>query len=176
MNSNEDQLRYPIGKFAPLESYSEVELKSFIRSIADLPGFVGSLVKDFSALQWETQYREGSWTARQVVHHLADSHMNAYIRFKWTLTEETPVIKAYDEKKWAQTAEVSADPNISISLLTALHQKWAILLNGLTAEDLTRAFIHPDTNKKVSLPRMMALYSWHGQHHLGHLKIIAAKG
>jgi hypothetical protein len=172
---NNDQLRYPIGKFASQESYTAQEVKSNIARIENLPSTVEKLVTSFTSTYWDTPYREGGWTARQVIHHMADSHMNAYVRLKWTLTESTPVIKAYDEKAWAETPETKLDPVISLSLLKALHIKWTALLNLLSTEDLKRGFIHPDTKKNVPLDRLIALYAWHGEHHLGHLKIITAK-
>lgn len=175
MSNNEDQLRYPIGKFVPKESYTSEERSGLIRSIRELPAQVEETVRNFTEKQWSTTYRDGGWTARQVVHHLADSHMNAYIRIKWALTEEGPVIKAYDEKRWAETPEVALDTALSIALLSALHAKWVTLLKHLDTETLKRYFIHPDTQKQVSLERMLGLYSWHGEHHLGHLKIISSK-
>jgi uncharacterized damage-inducible protein DinB len=171
--NNHDQLRYPIGRFAPKESYTQHEIKSFIDQIEDLPGKVETVIKNFSAQQFEQCYREGGWTARQVLHHLADSHTNAYIRFKWTLTEDTPTIKAYNEKAWAETPETALDPILSVNFLKTLHVKWVALLKLLEPEDLRRAFIHPETKNHVSLERLIALYAWHGEHHLGHLKIIA---
>ena len=173
--SNDDALRYPVGKFAPKESYTPAEISELISNIEQLPKKIEDLVKGFSEKQLETVYRDGGWTARQVLHHIPDSHMNAYVRFKWTLTEETPLIKAYDEKAWAQTPEVKADPSLSIAFLKALHAKWVVLLRGLKPNDLERQFIHPDTKKHVRLDRLVAMYSWHGEHHLGHLKIIAGK-
>jgi hypothetical protein len=101
--------------------------------------------------------------------------MNAFIRFKWSLTEDTPLIKAYDEKQWALTAEVSADPALSLALLKALHAKWIVLLKALSESDLKREFTHPETKKNVRLDRLLATYAWHGDHHLGHLKIIASR-
>lgn len=174
MSSQDDQLRYPIGKFSAKDSYTREERQAFIQQIATLPSRVEEEIKGFSEKQWNTAYRQGGWTARQVVHHLADSHMNAYIRVKWTLTEDSPVIKAYDEKLWAETPEVALDPLLSLNLLKSLHAKWTALLNNLPAETLGRYFIHPDDNRQNSIERMIALYSWHGDHHLGHLKIISA--
>lgn len=172
---NNEQLRYPIGKFVFQESYSAQDVKSNIARIEKLPDTVEKLVSSFSSALWDMPYREEGWTARQVIHHMADSHMNAYIRFKWTLTESTPVIKAYDEKAWAETPETNLNPDISLSFLKALHIKWIALLNLLSEEDLKKEFTHPDTKKNVPLDRLIALYAWHGEHHLGHLKIIAAK-
>lgn len=170
---NSDDLRYPIGKFAPQESYSTEDVKSNIARIERIPEEVERLVRTFEKKEWATPYREGGWTALQVVHHMADSHLNAYIRFKWTLTESTPVIKAYDEKAWAETPETKLDPAISISFLKGLHVKWTALLKLLSPDDLKKEFIHPDTKKHTPLDRLIALYAWHGEHHLGHLKLVA---
>ena len=169
-----DDLRYPIGKFAPQEHYSAEEIAANIARIERLPMAVENLAISFDAKKWDTAYREGGWTARQVVHHLADSHMNAYMRFKWTLTESTPTIKVYDEKAWAETPETKLDPVISLTFLKAHHAKWASLLKLIDGENLKKEFIHPDTKKHVPLDRLIALYAWHGEHHLGHLKIVAA--
>lgn len=172
---NNDALRYPIGKFQPEESYTTETIHAHIQRIESLPSKVRDVVNTFSQKQWDTPYREEGWTGRQVVHHLADSHMNSYIRFKWTLTESTPVIKAYDEKAWAETPETKLDPEISLTLLDNLHAKWVALLKLLTKDDMKKSFIHPDTNKHNPIERLIAMYAWHGDHHLGHLKIIAGK-
>jgi hypothetical protein len=171
--NNDEQLRYPIGKFSAKESYTSQEILSLIQQIEELPARVESLAKSLSSQQLDTPYREGGWTARQVLHHLSDSHMNAYIRLKWTLTENTPTIKAYDEKAWAETPDAKADPALSLNLLKALHVKWVLLLRSLTTEDLKKEFLHPETKKHVRLDRLVATYAWHGEHHLGHLKIVA---
>jgi len=172
---SDEALRYPIGRFAPQDSYSGQEISASITRIETLPARIESLVKDFSEKQLDTSYRDGGWTARQVIHHLSDSHMNAYIRFKWTLTEDTPTIKAYDEKLWAQTPEVKLHPRVSLDLLKALHPKWTALIRSLTAEQLMREYVHPETGKHNRLDRIVALYAWHGDHHLGHLKIVSGK-
>lgn len=174
MNSNEG-LRYPIGKFIAQESYTPGEVVANINRIEALPAKVESLVKSLSGRQLDLTYREGGWTARQVIHHLPDSHTNAYVRFKWTLTEQTPVIKTYDEKAWAETPEARLEPALSIDVLRTLHVKWVALLRLLTPEELARKFTHPETLKELSLSRMVALYAWHGEHHLGHLQIISKK-
>lgn len=172
---NDDELKYPTGKFTPQETYTRQELDQCIERIASLPSRIESLTKNFSPADYDTRYREGGWTARQVLHHIPDSHMNAFIRFKWALTEDTPLIKAYDEKLWAETPEVKLDPAISLTLLKALHIKWVALLKALTDADLRREYIHPETRKNNRLDRVIAMYAWHGDHHLGHLKIVAAK-
>lgn len=162
-------LRYPIGPFTAKENYLPEEMQAFIQRIEELPSRLENEVKGLSNAQLDTPYREGGWTVRQVVHHVADSHSNAYIRVKWTLTEPTPEIKAYHEKEWAQTPEVSLDPALSLAVLKALHAKWVALLKLLSTADLSKSFVHPETKKQVRLDRMVALYAWHGDHHLAHI-------
>ena len=172
---NDETLRYPTGKFEAQDAYTQQELLACIQRIESLPSALSAVVKDFTPRDFGTPYREGGWTARQVLHHMADSHMNAFIRFKWTLTEDTPVIKAYNEKSWAETPEVKLDPSLSLNLLNALHPKWVALLNSLTTQDLQKEYIHPETQKRFRLDRVVAMYAWHGDHHLGHIKIVAQK-
>ena len=170
-----DPQKYPIGKFAPKESYSQHEVEASIARINALPNKLKDCVINFTDEQLKTPYRDGGWTVRQVIHHVADSHMNAYIRVKWTLTETEPTIKAYDEKAWANTPEVQLSPTISIDLLTDLHVKWVSLLNILTPEDLEKYFIHPETEKHVRIDRMIAMYAWHGEHHLAQITSLKEK-
>lgn len=169
---SDEHLRYPVGKFQPKESYTTGEISKFISAIEVAPEKISETFKNLSVKQLDTPYREGGWTARQVLHHLADSHMHAYIRFKWTLTEPTPTIKAYNEKLWAETYEVAQDPVLSVNLLKALHAKWVTLLRSLKPADLEKYFVHPETGKHIRLDRLAATYAWHGEHHLGHLTII----
>lgn len=164
--------QYPIGKFTPTESYTPEAIKSLIDTIEALPGKLESVINSLTPAQLEKPYRPGGWTARQVIHHLADSHMNAYIRCKWMLTEETPLIKAYNEKTWAETPETKEDPKLSVDLLKVLHRKWVALLRSLSETDLKKSFIHPETQKHVRFDRLIALYAWHGEHHLAHLRLI----
>jgi hypothetical protein len=174
MNSDE-HLRYPTGKFTARDSYSTEELQNFILQIEKLPREIEKTINSLTIKQLDTAYREGGWTARQVVHHLADSHMNAYIRMKWTLTEASPLIKAYNEKAWAETPETKLDPVISVDLLKALHVKWTALLRRMDPADFKKEYLHPDTNKYNRLDKITAMYAWHGEHHFGHLKIVANK-
>ncbi|QOI98641.1 MAG: putative metal-dependent hydrolase [Flammeovirgaceae bacterium] len=164
--------QYPIGKFEPRETYTPQEITAFLLNIKLLPSKIEALYRQFKPAQLDLTYREDGWTARQIIHHLADSHMNAYIRTKWTLTEDTPLIKAYDEKNWAKTPDVQTDPVVSIELLHVLHKKWVSLLRTLKPSDLERSFIHPETKKHIRLDRLIALYAWHGEHHLAHLALI----
>ena len=165
----EDALHYPIGKFTPQESYTTEEIQQFISRIEALPKKLEESAMKLTPEQLDTPYREGGWTLRQVLHHLPESHMNAYVRFKWALTEEIPTIKAYDEKAWAQTPEIHLDPAISIDLLKALHTKFVALLRSLSPMDLQRQYYHPDTKKYNRLDKVMGMYAWHGDHHLAHI-------
>ncbi len=172
-----EDIRYPIGKFSAQENYTSEEITGFIKRIEDLPAKLEKSIHQLNDQQLDTPYREGGWTVRQVVHHLADSHMHAYIRTKWTLTESEPVIKAYLEKLWAETGETKSSPEISISFLKALHAKWVIVLRSIAPTDLDRFFVHPDTKKQISLKTLMGTYAWHGEHHLAHItNLINLKG
>lgn len=173
--NNDEHLRYPIGKFTPKETYSTQEINRFIDQIEAAPQKIAAEIKNLTVAQLDTPYRPEGWTVRQVLHHLPDSHMNAYIRLKWTLTEDTPTIKAYDEKAWADTPETKLDPGFSIELLKAIHMKWVVLLRKLKPEDFSKSFMHPETKKYVSLARQVATYAWHGEHHLGHIRIVVNK-
>lgn len=163
------ELQYPIGKFQAKNEYTAGEVQDNIGRIESLPGRLSQAIQGLTEGQLDTPYREGGWTVRQVIHHLADSHMNAYIRTKWTLTEASPLIKAYEEKDWATTPETKEAPAISISLLTALHAKWTILLKRLGPTDLQKHFVHPQTQKEIKLVNQIALYAWHSDHHLAHI-------
>lgn len=164
-----EDLRYPIGKLQPQESYSAEDIKSYIDRIAGLPAKLEAAIAGMTDAQLDTPYRDGGWTVRQVVHHVPESHTNALIRIKWTLTEQTPVIKAYDEKAWAETPDSKLGPEQSIQFLKALHVKMTTLMRLLSAEDLKKEFIHPDTKKNVSIARLIHTYAWHGEHHLAHV-------
>lgn len=173
--NNDEQLRYPTGRFKALEEYTIDELRTCIDRIQALPEMIANEAAGLSKEELDTHYREGGWTIRQVLHHISDSHLNAYIRLKWTLTEDTPEIKPYNEKAWAETPETELDPGISIGLLRSLHGKWVSILRSLKAEDFKKSFIHPETGKHVTLARQVALYAWHGEHHLGHIRLVSQK-
>ena len=175
MTTQTSDPRYPIGKFNAQESYTNTELQQFIERIESLPARLEAAVRGLSPEQLATPYRDGGWTVLQLLHHVPDSHANAYIRVKWTLTEETPTIKAYDEKAWATTPETSFDPALSIAFLKALHAKWITLLKNIRPEDLTRKYYHPDTKKFVRLNDLMGMYAWHGDHHLAHITTLKSQ-
>ncbi len=167
-------LKFPIGKFILPTDFSIDQIGTWIETIDRLPSNIEEELNLLSNDQLDLSYREGSWTLRQVIHHLADSHMNSYIRFKWSLTEQRPLIKAYDEKAWARLEDARVmDPNISLGILKGLHQRWTYLLKHMTEEDFNRSFIHPESNYEYSLWVATALYAWHSDHHLGHIKIIS---
>jgi uncharacterized damage-inducible protein DinB len=166
----QDDPRYPIGRFqAPAGRLSEAERAARIEEIAQAPSRLREAVNGLSASQLDTPYREGGWTLRQVVHHVPDSHLNAYTRFKLALTEEDPLIRAYEEQLWAELPDSRTAPlEISLSLLEALHRRWVAVLESMTTEEFTRTFRHPDLGT-VPLDRNLALYSWHGRHHVAHV-------
>ena len=161
--------RYPIGNFE-FKPFSHEIKNDWLIEMKSLPNGVALATKDLNKAQLDTPYREGGWSVLQVVHHLADSHMNAYIRFKLALTEEVPPIKPYDQDAWVNTADVLSVPlNYSITLLHALHERWAVLLESLTEEQWKRTLFHPVRNAEVSLWDMFAIYAWHGKHHVAHI-------
>jgi hypothetical protein len=164
-----EDLRYPIGTFSYDKESTSQKRTAWIRDIADLPARARQTVDGLSASQLDTPYRDGGWTVRQVIHHLADSHMNAFVRFKLALTEDTPKIKAYDEKSWATLADVQGvDIGHSLVLLDGLHARWSALLSSLTAEELYRTFLHPESGAQ-KLDRTLQTYAWHSRHHVAHI-------
>jgi len=161
--------RYPIGKFQFSGSTDEKQRTQLIGEIEQAPKALRNAMSGLSPQQIETPYREGGWTVRQVIHHVPESHMNAYIRFKLGLTEDSPTIKPYIEDLWAKTGDVQATPlETSLALLDSLHDRWVRLLRGLKPEDWKRTFIHPELGT-VSLDKSLALYAWHGKHHTAHI-------
>ncbi|WP_109851898.1 YfiT family bacillithiol transferase [Aquimarina sp. AU58] len=167
-------LRYPIGKFECPKIITSDHVERWIYDVEELPTKLSNLVSTFSEQQLETQYRPDGWTARQVIHHIHDSHHNGYIRFKWALTENKPIIKAYDQQSWAELFDTKSAPvHLSLDLIKALHAKWVYFLKGLSAHDLEKEFIHPEGDILISLGEDIGIYAWHGNHHFAHLQIIA---
>jgi hypothetical protein len=161
--------QYPIGRFSFDKDSSPEKRVVWIRNIAELPGKLRQAVRGLSATQLDTPYREGGWTVRQVVHHLADSHMNSFVRFKLALTESSPTIKPYDQAAWAETPDArGVDIAVSLSLLEGLHARLSILLSAMTAADFARTFNHPE-NGLMTLDRNLQTYSWHSLHHVAHI-------
>ena len=164
-----ENLQYPVGKFHFDADVTPEKRNACIREIAELPQKVRRAVNGLTPAQLDTPYRDGGWTVRQVVHHLADSHMNSYVRFKLALTEDTPQIKAYDQDAWAATADAAAaDIALSLSLLEGLHGRWAALLSSLAPADFARTFRHPESGLQT-LDRTLQTYAWHCRHHVAHI-------
>ena len=161
--------RYPIGKFQFEGPLSEDQRNSLIASIEQTPAAIRAALQGLASEQLDTPYREGGWTVRQVAHHVPDSHMNAYVRFKLALTEHEPTIKPYAEDRWARLADTQSTPvEVSLALLESLHARWVRLLRSLRPEDWKRTFRHPELGL-VSLEKNLALYAWHGRHHIAHI-------
>ena len=164
-----EDLRYPIGKFRFEGPLSEAQKSQFVDDIAQAPGHLRNAVKGLSAAQLDTPYRPEGWTVRQVAHHVPDSHLNAYTRFKLALTEDEPTIKPYAEDRWAKLGDVAATPvEVSLALLESLHDRWVRLLRSLKPEEWKRSFRHPELGA-VSLEKNLAFYAWHGKHHVAHV-------
>jgi hypothetical protein len=167
----EADLRFPVGKFQrPTASLTDTERGEYIEAIAVTPARLSDAVKGLKPEQLDTRYRPEGWTVRQVVHHVPDSHMNSYVRFKLALTEDLPLIKPYDESKWAELGDVRTAPiEPSLALLENLHKRWVLLLRTLGPAEWSRKFRHPDWDKPMSLDDALALYAWHGKHHVAHI-------
>ena len=162
--------RYPTGKFVFNPSPTTETRQACIDAIQRFPA---ELKDAMASAKLDTPYREGGWTARQVVHHVADSHMNAFVRFRLALTEDRPTIKPYNEAEWAKLADSSMDPSISVQILDALHQRWTTMLKAMRESDFTREAVHPEHGPRT-VDWFLQLYAWHGRHHIGHVKLTAA--
>ena len=166
-----EQLKYPIGKLQLPETIDFEQIKLWIDNLSQLPDKLTLEVQGMTDAQLDTFYRPGGWTARQVVHHLADSHMNSYIRFKWAMTEENPSIKGYNENIWSTMQDARQAPiDSSVDLIRGLHARWVFMLKSMSESDFQRTFFHPEFDRTMHLDRMVGLYSWHGDHHLGHIR------
>lgn len=173
--ANMSDPRFPIGKFTFNGPPDETERRRLIDEIERTPAALRAAVQGLSPQHIETPYRDGGWTVRQVVHHVPESHMNAYIRFKLALTEDSPTIKSYMEDRWAKLADVQSTPlEVSLSLLDALHNRWVRLLRSLEAQDWKRTFNHPELGS-MPLGKNLALYAWHGRHHVAHITELRKK-
>ena len=170
-------LSYPIGRpQLPTAPLSVVERAALIQQLADLPAQLTAAVRAAGGEALQLPYRPGGWTGRQVVHHVADSHLNAYCRFRLALTEENPTICPYDEAAWAVLPDVAATPiTVSLTLLEALHTRWVSLLHHLDEAQWQRTFYHPGTQRTPTLEQTLALYAWHGRHHVAHLNLLLQK-
>ncbi len=169
-----DKLRYPIGRYAFIPDYSDVTISAWIDVIEAFPHDLNTLIGKMSESQLGEQYRPDGWTVRQVVHHVADSHINAYVRFKKVITEDTPTVQPYAQPDWAKLEDgLNADVQISLDLLLALHRRWVIFLRSLNPEDFERTYLHPEHGGENKLVYMLGLYAWHCRHHLAHVALVA---
>ena len=164
-----NDLRYPIGKHQRQDSVTDKQRKKLIQQIAEAPEQLRAAVRGLSGQQLGTPYREGGWTVQQVVHHLPDSHLNAYIRFKLAMTEQEPTVKTYHEDLWAELPDArTAQIEPSLMLLESLHKRWITFLNSLSPSDFSRTFHHPE-HGKIKLDDLLQLYAWHGRHHIAQI-------
>jgi uncharacterized damage-inducible protein DinB len=162
-------LRYPIGKFHFAGPLTDEQKKNCLDDIARAPANLRAAIKGLSESQFDTPYRPGGWSVRQVVHHVPDSHLNSYVRFKLALTENEPTIKTYAEDRWAELNDTKTTPvEVSLTLLESLHDRWMRLLRSLTPEEWKRTFRHPELGA-MTLEKTLALYAWHGRHHVSHI-------
>jgi hypothetical protein len=166
-----DPRKYPIGRFPRVTPpLAAVARKELIEEIEHAPMAINAIARNLTDAQLDTPYRPGGWTVRQVVHHVPDSHMNAYIRFKLAVTEDAPQIKAYLEDLWAELPDSKAPVAMSLDLLAGLHKRWVMFLRALPAEGFARTYVHPEMGA-VPLDQALALYAWHGKHHLAHIEL-----
>jgi len=167
-----DHLKYPIGNFVQPTIYNDQVIENLIKDIEYFPQMLIQKSESMSQEELDKPYRAGGWTGRQEVHHLADSHMNALIRFKLSLTENGPTIKPYNEASWAKLPDSALPIDPSLKILDALHLKWANLLRQFNEADFDKFYVHPKTKSSWTMKKALALYAWHGKHHLGHLNLI----
>jgi len=165
----DEQQKYPIGKFKAPVSYTQEDIRTWITIIKEFPGRLRHAIIALNEKQLDTPYRLGGWTLRQVVHHVADSHMNSLMRFKWALTEENTTIKPYDEADWALLPDYRLPVEPSLKILEGIHQRWAALLESFTEDEWNRTFVNPESGNTLQLKKALALYAWHSKHHLAHV-------
>ena len=172
-----EELRYPIGRFRPVMPVTSELRFAAIDAIASLPERMRAAVAALTDTQLDTPYRTDGWTLRQVVHHVADSHMNAFTRMKLALTEETPTIKPYDENAWALLADMRMPVDVSLRLIDGVHARWVAIYRAMTPEDFERTFVHPELATQLTLDWHLQMYAWHSHHHLAHItELRRAKG
>ena len=164
-----EDLRYPIGRYEALDEVGAAQRQQWIGEIAAAPDRLRAAVSGLQPVQLDTPYRPEGWTVRQIVHHLPDSHLNSYVRFRLALTEEEPTIKPYEEARWAELPDARTAPiDISLTLLTALHERWVLLLRSFGDAEFARTFRHPDLGL-MKLDKTLGLYAWHGRHHVAQI-------
>ena len=169
-----DDPRYPIGPFSLPDSLNASQRAEAISDVEATPSRLRAAVSGLSDAQMDTPYREGGWTVRQLVHHVADSHLNAYCRLKLTLTEDVPTIRTYEQAHWADLADSALPVDVSLDLLDAVHRRWVVLWRAMSEEDWERRLQHPEVGA-MGVDQLLALYSWHGKHHVAHVAELAKR-
>lgn len=169
-NTQLEDLKYPIGNFKAPDPVTDKDLENYIESIENFPAEFKELVSGFTDTQLDTPYRENGWTVRQVIHHVADSHIHAYIRFKFALTEDMPAIKPYFEDRWAELGDTKYTPvEVSLNILDSVHKRWIHLLRSMSRNDFEKIYFHPEHGEEFSLAESAGTYAWHGKHHYAHI-------
>ena len=166
--------RYPVGKFSLDGPVTAEQRAQFLAQVTEAPAKLRDSIRDLTDAQLDTPYRDGGWTSRQVVHHVADSHMNGFIRYKLALTEDNPTIKPYAEDLWAKLADNSLPTDLSLPIVDSVHHRWITLLNAMKESDWARTFTHPEMGVR-RLDQTLALYAWHGRHHVAHITKLREK-
>lgn len=166
-----NQLKFPVGNYIAPQEITQNDIESWIKNIELFPQKLSELVASLTSKELNYIYRPGGWTVKQVIHHLADSHLNSFTRFKLTLTEEKPIVRPYQEAQWAETIDANNDQiDLSLNILYGLHERWAMLLKNLTSADFDRTYFHPDDQKQYTMKWMLGLYDWHCRHHFAHIE------
>lgn len=170
-----EELRYPVGRFTPVTPVTDAVRTAAIDEVAALPRNIRAAVRGLSEAQIDTPYRPDGWTVRQVVHHVADSHMNGFIRLKLALTEENPTIKPYEENSWARLADMQLPLETSLLILDNVHARWDAVYRSMPAAQFQRTFFHPEMQERLTLERHVLLYAWHSRHHVGHITSLRSR-
>src|ERR1700761_1984062 len=165
----DENMQYPVGKFKAPASYTSEDFRTWTATINEFPGRLRHAIMGLTEAQLDTPYRKGGWTIRQVVHHVADSHMNAFLRFKWALTEDNAVIKPYEEADWALLPDYRLPVEPSLKILEGIHVRWVTLLESFTENEWARTYMHPQSGDTSPLKKVLALSAWHSKHHLAHV-------
>lgn len=169
-------LRYPIGRWNYDGPSTREQRTAWIDAIARMPGHLRAATADLNQEQWDTPYRPDGWTLCQLVHHIADSHVNAYVRFKLALSEDNPTIKPYDQDAWSRLPDTPNTPaEVSLQLLGALHRRWVVLLRNLSDEDMQRTVFHPEADRTLTVDELLSLYAWHSRHHVAHVTALRSR-
>ena len=171
-----EHLKFPVGRFILPESIDSAQIQEAVNYLIDFPSYMETAVDGKTEDYLNSQYRPGGWTIKQVIHHVADSHMNAFIRFKLALTEENPTVKGYDEGAWSNLPDSQLGIACSLAIIKAIHFKWGVLLSAMQEVDFQKTFFHPEKQRSQTLAEVALMYAWHGKHHLAHVQLPGLQG